>query len=97
MNTLLIATIVGWAASIAMISGYLPQAITTIRTRNTEGIAMSTFIMFGLGSIFFVIQGLLLSNLPLVFTNVITTVCSVIIAGIKIHNDSKERREKSAK
>ena len=58
--------IIGYSASICMIFGYLPQAITTIRTRNTDGIAMPTFCMLGLGSIFFVIQGIALSNWPLV-------------------------------
>ena len=35
--------ICGWVASISMILGYLPQAITTLRTRNTDGIALPTF------------------------------------------------------
>lgn len=87
MDNELIITIVGYAASICMIAGYLPQAITTILTRDTEGIAMPTFIAMGLGSIFFTIQGLMLGNWPLVITNVITTICSVIISGIKIYND----------
>lgn len=84
--------IVGYTASICMILGYLPQAIVTIRTRDTDGIAMPTFIMLGLGSVFFVVQGLILGNMPLVITNVITTICSVIIFGIKIHNDRRKRR-----
>ncbi len=88
MNTIIL--IVGYAASIFMILGYLPQAIVTIRTRDTDGIAMPTFLSLGLGSILFVIQGLLLDNLPLVITNVITTVCSAIIFCIKIHNDCKK-------
>ena len=75
-----------------MIFGYMPQAIVTIRTRDTDGIALPTFIMLGLGSVFFVVNGILSSNIPLVITNVITTVCSVIIFGIKIHNDRKKRR-----
>ncbi len=87
MNSELLINIVGYAASACMILGYLPQAIATIRTRDTDGIAMPTFIAMGLGSIFFVIQGLLLGNLPLVLTNVVTTICSVIISGIKIYND----------
>ncbi len=88
MNTIIL--IVGYAASIFMILGYLPQAIVTIRTRDTDGIAMPTFLSLGLGSILFVIQGILLDNLPLVITNVITTVCSAIIFCIKIHNDCKK-------
>ena len=76
-----------------MVLGYLPQAITTIRTRRTDGIAMPTFIMLGLGSIFFVLQGIALENWPLVITNVITTICSVIIFAIKIHNDYFSRHK----
>ena len=91
MNLLL--NIIGYTASICMILGYLPQAIVTIRTRDTDGIAMPTFCMLGLGSIFFVIQGLMLSNWPLVITNVITTICSVIIFGIKLHNDRSKKKQ----
>ena len=47
------ANIFGWCASICMILGYLPQAVVTIRTRDTDGIAMPTFIMMGLGSLVF--------------------------------------------
>ena len=84
-------SIIGYTASICMILGYLPQAIVTSRTRDTDGIALPTFCMLGLGSIFFVIQGLALHNWPLVITNVITTICSVIIFGIKLYNDSRKR------
>lgn len=79
-------TIVGYLAAICMVAGYLPQAIHTIRTRETDGIALPTFTMMGLGSVFFVVQGILLSNWPLVITNVITGICSGIILGIKISN-----------
>ncbi len=84
--------IIGYGASICMVLGYLPQAIATIRTRSTDGIAMPTFCMLGLGSILFVLQGFALNNWPLVITNVITTICSVIIFGIKVHNDYFKRK-----
>lgn len=84
--------IIGYTASICMILGYLPQAVKTIRTHDTDGIAMPTFCMLGLGSIFFVIQGAELGNWPLVVTNVITTICSLIIFGIKIYNDHFRKR-----
>lgn len=70
-----------------MVLGYLPQAIYTIRTRDTDGIAMPTFLLMGAGSIFFVVQGIMLDNWPLVITNVITATCSAIVFGIKMYND----------
>ena len=89
-----IATIIGYIASVCMICGYLPQAITTIRTRDTDGIAVPTFLALGAGSVFFVIQGILLKNMPLVLTNVVTTICSAIIFIIKLRNDAKKRRNR---
>ncbi|MCM1376899.1 MAG: PQ-loop domain-containing transporter [Clostridium sp.] len=79
--------IIGYAAAICMVLGYLPQAIYTIRTRDTKGIAMPTFILMGAGGAFFVVQGVLTHNLPLAITNIITTTCSVIVFTIKIYND----------
>ena len=82
-----VVDIVGYLAAICMVMGYMPQAIHTIRTRDTDGIAMPTFLLMGLGSVFFVWQGLLLSNWPLVITNLITGASSAIVFGIKIYND----------
>lgn len=88
-----VTLIVGYLAALCMVLGYLPQAIHTIRTRDTDGIAMPTFLLLGFGSIFFVIQGLILSNWPLVITNAITTVSSAIVFFIKITNDRNKRKK----
>ena len=52
----MIFSVCGVIASIGMILGYLPQAIETIRTRNTDGIALPTFLMMGIGGFAFMIQ-----------------------------------------
>ena len=82
--------ICGWVASIGMILGYLPQAIETIRTRNTDGIALPTFLMMAIGGICFMLQGIM--HKPdilwsLFLTNLVTTSCSIIVFSIKIYND----------
>jgi len=86
--------IIGYAGYICLVLGYMPQAVYTIRTHDTDGIALPTFLMTGLGGIFFAIQGLMLANWPLFITNVITTVASAIVFGIKIYNDyfKKDRK-----
>lgn len=83
----LLIHICGWVASIGLILGYLPQAIQTIRTRNTDGISLPGFIMMAVGCLAFVIQGALIGNIYLLITNLITFTCSVIIFAIKMHND----------
>ena len=82
--------ICGIVASAGMILGYLPQAVETIRTRNTDGIALPTFLMMVIGGFAFMLQGLL--HKPdiiwsLFLTNLITTTCSCIVFSIKIYND----------
>ena len=90
MQQTLIYEICGWLASIGMVLGYLPQAVKTIRTRNTDGIALPTFLMMGIGAFCFMLQGIL--HKPdilwsLFVTNLITTTCSCIVFGIKVYND----------
>lgn len=89
METLI--NIFGYAAAICVLCGYMPQAIYTMRTRNTDGIALPTFLSMGVGSVFFVVQGALIGNWPLIITNAITAVCCAIITAIKLKNDRKLR------
>lgn len=88
--------ICGYIASAGMVLGYLPQAITTIRTRNTNGIALSTFLMMAIGAFAFVLQGLLHNGgiiWSMVITNAVTCSCSCIIFAIKMHNDYFKRKD----
>ncbi len=81
--------IFGYLAAICMVLGYLPQAIYTIRTRDTDAIALPTFLLMGLGAVFFIVQGFFSYpvNWPLIITNSITGLSSAIVFAIKIHND----------
>ncbi len=92
MDTSIISNIVGYIASISMVLGYLPQTIRTIKTRSTDDIAMGTFLLMGIGGLFFAIQGLLLQNWPLFLCNFFTTTMSAIIFGIKMHNDHFKKK-----
>lgn len=94
MEHQLLFDIFGIVASLGLIFGYLPQAIQTIRTRNTDGISMPAFIMMAVGSLAFMCQGWMLGRegVFMFFTNVITFTCSVIIFVIKILNDRKKKK-----
>ena len=92
MEHQMLFNICGWVASIGLILGYLPQAIHTIRTRNTEGISLPGFSMMSVGCFAFVVQGFISDNYYMLCTNLITFVCSVIIFAIKINNDYRKKR-----
>ena len=97
MEQSLFYTICGYVASIGLILGFLPQAIATIRTRNTDGIALPTFLMMAIGAFAFMLQGLLhRPNIiwSMFVTNAVTCLCSCIIFVIKIYNVFIKKREK---
>lgn len=81
--------IFGYMAALCMVLGYMPQAFYTIRTRDTDAIALPTFLLMGLGAVFFIVQGFFSDpvNWPLIITNLLTATSSGIVFGIKIHND----------
>lgn len=90
MEQSLLYIVCGYVASIGMILGYLPQAVKTIRTRNTDGIALPTFLMMAIGAAAFMLQGLLHSGgiiWSMFLTNAVTCGCSCVIFGIKLYND----------
>ncbi len=83
-------------ASVAMVLGYLPQAIQTIRTRNTDGISLPAFLLMAVGAFCFMLQGLL--HKPemlwaLFLTNLVTSVCSAIVFVIKVYNDYFKKKK----
>ncbi len=83
-------------ASVAMVLGYLPQAIQTIRTRNTDGISLPAFLLMAVGAFCFMLQGLL--HKPemlwaLFLTNLVTSVCSAIVFAIKVYNDYFKKKK----
>lgn len=90
MEQVALYDVCAYAGSIAIILGYLPQAIQTIRTRNTDGISMTAFLMMAIGAFGFMLQGFL--HKPdiiwsIAITNLITTICSAIVFVIKMYND----------
>ncbi len=88
----LITEIIGYTASICMVLGYLPQLVRTLRTRKTDDIALGTFLLMGIGGLFFCIQGFLIHNWPLFLCNLCTTAMSSVIFTIKMHNDFSKHK-----
>ena len=94
MENNMLYLIFGWLGSIGLILGYLPQAIQTIVTRQTDGISLPGFCMMAVGSFCFMCQGLMLcieqgisTGVFFFITNFIPATCAAIIFAIKMHND----------
>ncbi|MBC8480969.1 MAG: SemiSWEET transporter [Candidatus Actinomarina sp.] len=71
--------IFGYFAAFFTAVSFLPQAIKTVRTRETAGLSLLTYLFLFLGSLSWFIYGLHLNDYPLMVTNSLTTIFTGII------------------
>jgi MtN3 and saliva related transmembrane protein len=77
-------TVIGLTAACATTISFLPQAVQTIRTKDTSGISLAMYGVFTLGTFLWLVYGILSSNIPVVFANGITLIFASIILIYKI-------------
>jgi len=79
-----LTTVIGLMAAFGTTVSFLPQALKTIRTKNTSGISLSMYALFTAGTLFWLIYGLMSGSLPVTVANAITLVFASIILVYKI-------------
>ena len=62
----------GFAAAFLTTVSFIPQAIMTIRTKNTRGISRGMYSMFTLGVVFWLVYGIALNSWPMILANTVT-------------------------
>lgn len=77
-------TIMGFAAAALTTSSFVPQAIKTIRTKDTRSISFFMYLLFSAGTLLWLLFGIFSDNLPIIIANAITLVFAVIILSYKI-------------
>jgi MtN3 and saliva related transmembrane protein len=75
---------IGFLAAFCTTIAFLPQAIKVFKTRSTKDISLYMSIIFTTGVFFWLIYGLIISDLPIILANVITLVLSIFILIFKI-------------
>ncbi len=70
------------AAFFTMI-GYVPQAIKTIRTRDTKAISFWMYFFTIVGVVFWLIFGIMIGNIPIIFKNIAVIILGGTILWIK--------------
>jgi len=76
--------IIGLMAAFCTTVSFLPQAIKTIRTKNTEGISLSMYIVFTVGTFLWLLYGVMVHSLPVSAANAVTFLFAGIILGYKL-------------
>ena len=77
---------IGYLAATLTTASFLPQAILTIRTRDTESLSLGMYSLFTLGVLCWLIYGVYISNKAIIFANAITLVLAASILSFKIYN-----------
>lgn len=82
----LIPELIGYLAATLTTASFLPQAIKTFKTRDTESLSLGMYSMFTLGVLLWLIYGVYLVNMAIIVANAITFLLAAAILGFKIHN-----------
>ena len=82
---------VGYLAASLTTLSFLPQAIKTIKTQDTEALSFGMYSMFTSGVLMWLIYGLYIENYAIIVANAVTFLLAAIILGFKIYNSCKKR------
>ena len=81
--------LIGYIGAFLTTISFLPQAIQTIKTRDTSGISLAMYAMFVVGVVFWLLYGIFLNNITIIIANIVTLTLSGIVLLIKIQNCRK--------
>lgn len=94
-----IVTIIGIIGTVIAIVAFFPQSLRTIKTKKTNGISLTTFIIYTIANTLWVLWGIihlsyhgsfestvLMKDLVIICANTPCAIWSGIILGIKINN-----------
>jgi MtN3 and saliva related transmembrane protein len=77
---------IGYLAATLTTASFLPQAILTIKTKDTESLSLSMYTLFTLGVFCWLVYGVYLSDKAIIYANAITLALAASILFFKIYN-----------
>ncbi|MDP2099203.1 MAG: SemiSWEET transporter [Methylobacter sp.] len=80
------AEIIGYLAATLTTASFVPQAMLTIKTRDTESLSLGMYISFTLGVLCWLIYGIHLDDKAIIFANGITLLLAASILFFKVYN-----------
>lgn len=81
----------GYVAAVLTTASFLPQAIMTIKTKDTASISLTMYLMFLSGVVLWSLYGFHKQDNAMFFANVVTGILAFVILFIKIKNRPNER------
>ena len=76
--------VLGYAAAALTTGSFIPQAVMTIRSRNTSGISLGMYVVFTVGVATWLAYGINLGSWPMIAANTVTLGLAATILALKI-------------
>jgi MtN3 and saliva related transmembrane protein len=77
---------IGFLAAVLTTFSFLPQAILTLRTRKTDEISLTMYLMLNLGIACWAVYGVIQDDLAIILANSVTLLFSLPILLVKSSN-----------
>jgi len=74
----------GYVAATLTTLAFLPQALKTIRSKDTRSISLGMYVVFTIGIGFWLAYGIALGSMPMILSNIVTFVLSATILAMKL-------------
>ena len=76
----------GYLAATMTTLSFVPQAVKTIRSRDTRGLSLGMYVVFTFGVAMWLVYGIALHSVPMILANVVTFLLSATILGLKLRH-----------
>lgn len=76
----------GYLATAIVITTQLPQLAKVVRTRDTEGLSLWTYVLIALGSGLYIPYAVAIRSIPVAVTNIVLAACALTILGYIVHD-----------
>jgi MtN3 and saliva related transmembrane protein len=84
--------LLGYTAAVLTTISFVPQVILVYKTKDTDSISLSMFLIFSIGTFAWGLYGLLLKQLPILLANGITLVLALYILHMKVTEKSRKNK-----
>ena len=76
----------GYFAAILTTVAFVPQALKTLRSRDTRSISLWMYVVFTVGLCFWLAYGIVLGSWPMLLSNVVTLALALVILALKLRH-----------
>ena len=81
------ATLIGYFAGFLTTIAFVPQVLKTWKSKSASDLSLGMFLVFSLGVLCWLIYGILLGEVPIVFWNTVTLILALALLIMKLKFD----------